>query len=472
MRKKVLILLIISVFLCGCNLLIKDEIKTGINYVPLAFNVQSISYTKTFDSDDVVTKLSHIEGSQYKLNIYAPLTDSKDVNVERIKISENVINVDVSASKEKQTAIRRPLISINVSGLNPYIEDKYSVKINPLYKAYNLNLKQDEAVKILKSNVGDNIKSPIFAKVLKSNKNINWNLGYYEIDNENENIYYKNISIDDYSNKIISKSKKSISSKLFNGQILGILNGDNIVYLNNNNVYSYYIPTKSVERLDINLTTFKIHKMDNKTNSIFIFSDSALYKLGGDFKFEKLFDLELNIKKIAVGNDEIFLLTNENEIFSYKNNEIKKIYTSNENVESMDYSDDLYIETDKKRIYKIKNHFNQIIDDGESIKCVGSYLYYLKKTDRDVNLVVYNTESGLKVNLYSSEKINIENESNNILIFYDTSNSVKKVYSIQNEMISYLINLPNGKFYATNNPSFGIAEINEKIYKLDIRESN
>lgn len=471
MRKKVIILFIISVFLCGCNLLIKDEKITGINYVPLAFNVQSITYTKTFDSDDVVTKLSHIEGSQYKLSIYAPLTDSKDVNVERIQISENVINVDVSASNEHQKAIRRPLISINVSGLNPYIEDKYSVKINPLYKSYNLSLKQDEAIKILKSSVKEKIKSPIFAKVFKANKNLNWNLGYYHVDN-NQSIYYKNMTIDDYSKKIIATSEKEVSNKLFDGKILGILNGDNIVYLNNSNVYNYYIPTKSVERLDINLTTFKVHKYDNKTNSIFIFSDNALYRLSSDFRFEKLFDSKLEVKNILSGEDEIYLLTEDNIIYTFKDGELTKAYTSKENIKSMDYSNGLYISTEKNVIYKIVNGAKQYIDNGEEIKSVGNYLYYIKRTDNAENLMVYNTNSGLKVNLYSLEKIELEEKSSNQLIFYEITSGVKKVYSIQNELISYFVNLPSGKFFSTSNSNFGIAEIDDKIFKLDINESN
>lgn len=472
MRKRFIIILL-TIFLCGCDLLIKDEKRTGINYIPLAFNVQSINYTKNYDSDDVVTNLSQIDGSQYKLNIYAPLTDSKDVNVKKIQISENIINVLVSASKEKVDTVRRPLISIIVSGLNPYIEDKYSVKINPLYPALNPSLEQDEAIKILKSNIDNNINSPIFSKIVYKNKKLTWNLGFYGIDNDNKNIFYKNISIDDTSKKIISNSKKIMSKKILNGKILGILNKTNIIYINDNFIYSYYIPTKSTKRLDINLTTFKFHKTDSKNNSIFIFANNTLYKLDKDFYLKKLFKTDLNVKDIAIGEKEIFLLTDENKIYSWKNEKIEKIFSSNDLITSIEYSDTLYISTQNaksKSISKI-NNIRQFIDSGESIKTLDGSLFYLKNRDNLNNLMLYDIESGLKINLYSAEKLEIEKECVDSFIFYEKTNNCKNVYNIKNESISFITTLPSGQLYKLSDQN-AIINIEGEIYKLDIKAQN
>ena len=48
-KLKYFLIYIIIIFLCGCKFLIKDEPKSGVNYVPLDYKVDSINYITNVD---------------------------------------------------------------------------------------------------------------------------------------------------------------------------------------------------------------------------------------------------------------------------------------------------------------------------------------------------------------------------------------------------------------------------------------
>lgn len=148
---KYFLIFITIIFLSGCKFLIKDEPKTGINYVPLDYKVDSINYLTNVDSNELTTKLNHIDDSNYKLSILAPLTNCDEIVVENVNVNNFEIDITIDAKKNTNNEVKKPLITLSLTGLNPYNNSEYKVHVNIKYDRINLWLTRDEAFKILKS---------------------------------------------------------------------------------------------------------------------------------------------------------------------------------------------------------------------------------------------------------------------------------------------------------------------------------
>lgn len=451
------LIIIIAFLLSGCNVLIKDEPKTGVNYIPIEYNVESIDYIKEYESNEMVWKMKPLRSADVNLEIICPLTDRSDIKVVDLKQNQNDIILQLESKYSKDYILRRPIIKINLKGINPYNSTEYNLKIKSNFDFSNTNLNTRTAKNIVLRNITNINFEPKDIFVTKFKDKINWTLEYPLVLTGNENPVSKmSFIIDDNTQDIVETIQNQNSVKIDKGIPL-ISFDDYFLYTNLKTLYAYSIPkNKSIKIFDIK-HKIDIAKKDIAKNKVYFLSHDnpdKIIVLNFDLTYNEIAFENLNILDFAIHDDKLFLVSKDSEaitIYKYTD-ELKEIKTTKEIVKNIETNgEDLVVELkaeENNSIYRIyKNGESVFIGNGTKPLIDKSSIYYISYKDNPLNsyFTTYTLNSGLSSSHLCNSITDIYNDGK--IIIKENVEGITKLSTFQNNIINEIIQFSRESIY-------------------------
>lgn len=464
--KRFLILIFISTSLLGLigctnadNISILSDYKIN-KKVKLKYEVEQMFFSKSFQSIDTAVEV--IENNEDKLKILAHLglADYSTVEINKIIMKKNIIDIHVSGDKENsETSLSVPQLIINLN--KNKLDNLEDIKFNIVYEDFSpikIKFKINDVLNKLESHFKISSKSSPRFDLINLNDNIVWEITY-------NNIFYKNMDdtplinlhalVDANSGEIIESEKNIISTILDTGHVLNYLQNESLLYKQiyddkkNNNLkeelYSYNIADK--EKTLLYSSNYKISSGE----------------ISPSLEYVSFIETNTNI--------------NEVYIMSYNKPKLLKIIFENSfNPHSIKWKDNniLYVlgkENNNSTIYTYNLDTNELTlinrlkEEIESFNIFNDYFLLIEKSDNEYNRRIFLTEDwkNLKpLNIgFDPKFINNENmayikkdDSLNIdyLSVYNFEEN-QVVRRIDGNVLSYSI-FGDNIVYIKNNPSY------------------
>ncbi len=474
---KYFLIFITIIFLSGCKFLVKDEPKTGINYVPLDYKVDSINYLTNVDSNELTTKLNHIDDSNYKLSILAPLTNCDEIVVENVNVNNFEIDVILDAKKNRTTEVRKPLIILTLTGLNPYNNSEYKVHVDIKYDRINLWLTRDEAFKILKSENFIEPCSPIYTDILKNGSSILWKLGFYETNSESKSpIRYTEAVINDKTKELLTVNSLDVSQPILDGSLISSLDNKNFLYESNNKLYIYNIPHKTSKTLDISITDNCVFSMDFSSGKIAIlYPENKITIIDRFQKIRNLnLDLDAKVKLFEIYDSKCYIVSADNSIYKLEGDTLNKIYSSDEEVTSFSVGREIAFSSINKfgeeNIFLLDKDGKRFISKGRLPK-VGNdkILFEIPRSGKNVDIYSYNLSTGLLLKIYSGTEISYNRSGTDDFKIFDKINSYYSAYKLSSDNLTYICPLEEANIWDFENKNIYFTNADSKIYILNLK---
>lgn len=474
---KYFLIFITIIFLSGCKFLVKDEPKTGINYVPLDYKVDSINYLTNVDSNELTTKLNHIDDSNYKLSILAPLTNCDEIVVENVNVNNFEIDVILDAKKNRTTEVRKPLITLTLTGLNPYNNSEYKVHVDIKYDRINLWLTRDEAFKILKSENFIEPCSPIYTDILKNGSSILWKLGFYETNSESKSpIRYTEAVINDKTRELLTVNSFDVARPILDGSLISNLDYNNFLYEVNNKLLIYNIPHKTSKTLDISITDNCVFSRDFSSGKIAILYPENKITIIDRFQNTRnlTFDLNTKVKLFEIYDSKCYIVSADNNIYELKGDTLNKIYSSGEEVTSFSVGSEIAFSSINKfgeeNIFLLDKDGKRFISKGRLPK-VGNdkILFEIPRSGKKVDLYSYNLSTGLLLKIYSGTEISYNRSGTGDFKIFDKINSYYSAYKLSTDNLTYICPLEEANIWDFENKNIYFTNADSKIYILNLK---
>ena len=474
---KYFLIFITIIFLSGCKFLVKDETKTGINYVPLDYKVDSINYLTNVDSNELTTKLNHIDDTNSKLSILAPLTNCDEIVVENVNVNNFEIDITIDAKKNTNNEVKKPLITLSLTGLNPYNNSEYKVHVDIKYDRINLWLTRDEAFKILKSENFIEPCSPIYTDILKNVSSILWKLGFYETNSESKSpIRYTEAVINDKTRELLTVNSIDVSQPILDGSLISNLDNKNFLYESNNKLYIYNIPHKTSKTLDISITDNCVFSKDILNGGIAILYPEN--KITIIDRFQKIrylnLDLDAKVKLFEIYEGKCYIVSADNNIYELKGDTLNKIYSSGEEVTSFSVGSEIAFSSINKfgeeNIFLLEKDGKRFISKGRLPK-VGNdkILFEIPRSGKNVDLYSYNLSTGLLLKIYSGTEISYNRSGTGDFKIFDKINSYYSAYKLSTDNLTYICPLEEANIWDFENKNIYFTNADSKIYILNLK---
>lgn len=451
-----ILIFVIAFLLSGCNVLIKDEPKTGVNYIPIEFNVESIDYIKDYQSNETTWKMKPSGDIDVSLEIICPLTDRSDIKVIDLKKNKSEILVSLESKSIRGNILKRPIIKINLKGINPYKKLEYNLKINSNFDFIKTNLNSNIAKYIVMKDKTNINFDPNNIYVSKIGNKKQWTLEYPIVLTGNENPISKmSFIIDDATKNIVDEIKTQNSTIIGQGVPL-IYFDDFFLYENSNSLYAYSIPkNKSIKILNYN-NSIDIIKRDEFNNKIYILSKddpSNILIINPDLSFETKNFNDYIITDFAIYNDILFFINKEKNLFSiYKyDTKISRIRSYQNEIKSIDSNgNDVAIELaqrNKNSIYRIyKDGKDAFIGNGSNPIIDNNSIYFINSNSSNSYIMNYNLNSGLSKSHISNKIIDLEFNNKDIII-KENVEGITKLSTFKNNILNEIISFPRENIY-------------------------
>lgn len=477
---KYFLIFITIIFLSGCKFLIKDEPKTGINYVPLDYKVDSINYLTNVDSNELTTKLNHIDDSNYKLSILAPLTNCDEIVVENVNVNNFEIDITIDAKKNTNNEVKKPLITLSLTGLNPYNNSEYKVHVNIKYDRINLWLTRDEAFKILKSEKFVVPCSPIYTDILKNGSSILWKLGFYEINSESKNpIRYTEAVINDKTRELLNVNSFDVARPILDGSLISNLDYNNFLYEVNNKLLIYNIPHKTSKTLDISITDNCVFSRDFSSGKIAILYPENKITLIDRFQNTRnlTFDLNIKVKLFEIYDGKCYIVSTDNEIYKLEGDTLEKIYSFKEEITAFSVGSEIALSSIDKfgeeNIFLLDKSGKRFISKGRSPKvCGDKILFEIPRGGKNIDLYSYNLSTGLLLKIYSGTEISYNRSGTGEFKIFDKINSYYSAYKLSGDNLTYICPIEEANIWNLGNKNYYFTNAKNKIYMFNLKNQS
>lgn len=477
MKKLKYFLIYISIiFLSGCKFLIKDEPKSGVNYVPLDYKVDSINYLTNVDSNELTTKLNHIDDSNYKLSIFAPLTNCDEIVVENVKVNNYEIYVTLDSEKNTKSNVKKPIITLSLTGLNPYENSEYKVHVDTKYDRINLWLTRDEAFKILKSEEFVAPCSPIYTDILKNGNSIFWKLGFYEINSESKSpIRYTEAIINDRTRELLNVNSIDVSKPILNGTLISNLDKNNFLYEEENKLHIYNIPHNIGKTLDISITdncTFSTDFINNEIAISFTENNFAIVDKFQNIRNLKA-DLSTDVKFFGLYGGNLYIVGSDNCIYKFDGKNTEKIYISDEEITGLSVGKEIVFSTINKfgeeNIFILNKNEKKFISKGSSPKINDDrILFKMPKSGKSVDLFSYNLSTGLLLKVYTGTGVTYNRSGTGEFKIFDNEETYFNAYKLSGDSLTYICPLKESNISDSDKNTF-FTNYEGKIYILNLK---
>lgn len=476
MSKLKYLLIVISFCLAGCNLLINDEPQTSIDYVPLEYTVLSTKYIKNIESTNTVTHLTHVDNSNYKLSIYAPVTNASKVSVKNIKINDNEIYIELNGSSNRSRTLSRPYIEIMITGINPYNEQNYTTKVISNYNIVKNNLSESDVLKIITPLKTDPDEQILLSNLIKNYNGLYWNINLLMLDSNNTILLHK-IVINDKTKKIEQNTKINISQKIAYGNVLCNAENNSFYFINGENLFLYDLEQNYPKDLNLKVKNMISFAFDETQNKLYILNKSGGIEVIKKDEIIKQIHPNTNEKIIDLkaSDNKLVLLTENSNLYLYENDSLKKILQINKDIFSFDFNNEIvyWVGSDlfNSKIFKLSKSKNPVfIDKGTNPIILNDKIYYIKNSEGTSTIVSYNLKTGLSLEVCSSEKLEFVSKNKNSILFMETKNSKSKIYELKNDIYKYVIPIQDGVVYSNFEDNIYILNQNDTIFKLDLNK--
>ncbi|MCI6609540.1 MAG: hypothetical protein MSH08_02025 [Ezakiella sp.] len=476
MSKLKYLLIVISFCLTGCNLLIKDEPQTGIDYVPLEYTVLSIKYIKNIESTKTVTHLTHVDNSNYKLSIYAPVTNASKVSVKNIKINDNEIYIELNGSSNRSRTLSRPYIEVMITGINPYNEQNYTAKVISNYNIIKNNLSESDVLKIITPLKSDPDEPILLSNLIKNYNGLYWNINLLMLDSDNTILLHK-IVINDKTKKIEQNTKINISQKIAYGKVLCDAENNSFYFVNGENLFLYDLTQNYPKDLNLKVKNMISFAFDETQNKLYILNESGGIEVIKKDEIIKQIHPETDEKilDLKAFNNKLVLLTENSNLYLYENEKSEKILQINKDIFNFDFNSEIVYwsgsDLFNSKIFKLSKSQNPVfIDKGASPIILNDKIYYIKNSESTSTIVSYNLKTGLSLDVCSSEKLKFVSKNKNSILFMETKNSKSKIYELKDDIYKYVIPIQDGVVYSNFGDGIYILNQNDTIFKLDLNK--
>lgn len=475
-KLKYFLIYIIIIFLCGCKFLIKDEPKSGVNYVPLDYKVDSINYITNVDSNELTTRLNHIDDSNYKLSIFAPLTNCDEIVVENVKVNNYEINVTLDSAKITKSNVKKPIVTLSLTGLNPYKNSEYKVHVDTKYDRINLWLTRDEAFKILKAEEFVTPCSPIYTDILKNGNSIFWKLGFYEINSESKSpIRYTEAIINDRTRELLNVNSIDMSKPILNGTLISSLDKNNFLYEEENKLHIYNIPHNTSKTLDISITDNCAFSTDFINNDIAInFADNNFAIVDKFHNIRNLkADLNPDVKFFGLYGGNLYIAGADNVIYKFDGKNTQEIYTSDEEITGLSVGKEItFSAIDKfgeENIFILNQNGKKFISKGSAPKINDDrILFKMPKSGKSVDLFSYNLSTGLLLKVYTGTSVTYNRSGTDEFKIFDNEEAYFNAYKLSDDNLTYICPLKESNISDSAGSTF-FTNYDGKIYILNLK---
>ena len=479
--KRKLILLICIIFLSGCDVLIKDDPKTGINYIPIEYDLKSIDYISDYNNNEISWEMKPVGSIDVELTIVCPLTDRTNIKVLDLKQSEDEIIVKLKGPVVRNDSLQKPVIKIVLRGINPYNKQNYKLRLDSDFDFLRPNMDTDTAKAIIKETYPSIIYDPLDIKLMRTTKGLMWTLYYPLVDQDKENVSIR-FAISDSSKEIVNENKFEISKKIPFDKSIGFASGDFFLYKQSDDIYFYNIPKNESLKINKLKEEFTNIKRDPKTSKIYFQScepTSKFYIFNPETDDIKTFDLrDLYPDDFAVYDDKFFFITNNStssKLFKSQDSELEEIKQMSFLIKSIATNGkDLVIETlgkDGNLVYRIDSNYSlAFLGKGTKPVINSEFISYLSQSPGSNNpeLIVYSLKSGLNKEIMHGNIKGISYDQNDNLIIKEKIESTIKLSIYKNQSIKTIVQLPcKNIFYSAKTNSL-MVESHNNLLNIDL----
>lgn len=480
--KRKLILLICIIFLSGCDVLIKDDPKTGINYIPIEYDLKSIDYISDYKNNQLSWEMKPIGSIDVELTIICPLTDRTNIRITDLKQSEDEIIVKLKAPVTGNDSLKKPVIKINLRGINPYNKQSYKLNLDADFDFARPNLDTDSAKAIIKETYPGIIYDPLDVRLLRTSRGLMWTLYYPLVYKDHEADPAIRFSIDDASKAIVNEREFENSKKIPFDKSIGFASDEIFLYKESNDIYSYNIPKNESLKINKLKEEFTNIKRDSKTSQIYFQSKKSpslfyIYNpINNDVTNFYLEDLYPD--DFAVYDGNIFFIVNigsSSKLFQYKNSELNEIKQFKFLIKSIATNGkDIVIETINKvgnRIYRIDSNFSlAFLGNGINPIINSDSISYLKKINvsNSSELIIYSLKSGLNKTIMHGNIKEISYDLNNNLIIKEKIESTLRLSIYNGQSFKTIIQLPCKNLFYSAKANSLLVETVDNLLNIDL----
>lgn len=492
MYKKIYLLIIISLFLFILTACSKNENGEQVAYETkevleeetITFKIDQIALSKAFQLLDA--KVDIIEkGANLKLLVTAGLVESSGIDVDRITMTGNTLNLYLTRKMEEdKIQLAVPQITLELTTDIKNI-DKLKFNIVPLnYEPIPLKFNKNQILEKVCTELKIEPITLPEVELYKANEKILWNIYFpYLLNRENSKspLFNLQVKADAKTGKILEAEKHDISTYLDHGHLLDYRPNELLIYkqeheeegiryeslwsynLNNGNKKKLYTTKLTINSALISPDGKHIALIegDGTKSDIFLINrvDNIAYKITPiNHLHPKLMKWKdkANLYFIDMDNNSTTLF-----LYNIGENTSNKVLNLDKTIESFDILDNklIFAEYDEHSINK--NLY--LIEDKEKLTLIGS---------------------GFKPMLFNNEYIvyleNIEEKNKNILKVYSTGDknitdtldyNILNYYKLDDSNILFIenLNLNNqfnfGKYNVRDGTSSIISQINsDKLF--------
>lgn len=518
MYKKTTLLIIISLILLvltACT-----ENKNNIKYElaeaeekPVDYKINKIVLSKAFQITDENVNIIE-KGENLKLLVNAGLVESSGINIDRITMSGNALNIYVARKmEENKVQLAVPQITLEID--KEIKSDPKNIKFNIIPLNY-----EPISIKFNKNQILDKICTELkiepttlpVVELSKEDDNILWNIHFpFMLDKENSksslfNLYVK---ADATTGKILESEKHNVSTYLDHGHILDYMPNELLVYkqehtengITYESLWSYDINSGNKKKLYT--TTSKISNAHISPNGRYISLIEKNESKSDIFLIDKVKNIAFKITPINYlhpasmkwkDKDNLYFIdiNNNTTLFHYNvaENSSSKVLNLDMVMESFDIYGDriIFAQHDEysinKNLYLLENKYKlKLIGKGfKPMLFNDKYIIYLENIeDKNKNtLKVYSIEDKRVTDVLDYNILNYYKLDDNNLLFIENLNLNNQFnfgkYNVKDNISSIISQINSDKLFY--NPEQKIAYISltiptkEKsiynIYRIDL----
>jgi DNA-binding Xre family transcriptional regulator len=524
MYKKIFTIIIISLFLLVLTACAEKEDNTIYESAEVAeeklvdYKISKIVLSRAFQITDANVNIIE-KGANLKLLVNAGLVESSGINIDRITMTGNALNIYLARKiEENKIQLAVPQITLEIDE---------EIKVDPNNTKFNIIPLNYEpiSIKFNKNQILDKICNELKiepttlpeVELCKEDDNILWNVHFpFMLDKENSKSSLFNLFVkaDATTGKILETEKQNVSTYLDHGHLLDYKPNELLLYKQEHtekgttyeSLWSYDINSGSKKKLYT--TTSKINTALISPNGRYISLIEKGKSKNDIFLIDRIKNIAFKITPINYlhptlmkwkdkdnlyftnidGNNTTLLLYNINKNSSSKVLNLDKI------IESFDVYDDKIIFAEYDQYSINKNLY--LIENKDEMKLIGTgfkpmlfnnkYIIYLENIENKNknNLKIYSTEEKSVVDTLDYNILNYYKLDNNNLLFVENLNLNNQFnfgkYNVNDNISNIISQINSDKLFY--NPEKKIAYISltiptkEKnvynIYSIDLTKMN
>ncbi len=400
MYKKIFLVIIISIFtmvLTSCSQEEKNSVQElsekseSIEEKPIDYKIDQIVLSKGFQITD--TNVDIIEkGTNLKLLVTAGVVESSGVDVDRITMTGNTLNIYLTRKMEEdkvQLAVPQITLEINTD-LNSHPEDINFNIIANNYEPISLKFNKNQIIDRICTELKIEPTTVPKATLYKADNNILWNVYFpYQLDKENiqSPLFNLNVEANAATGEILDKEKVNVSTYLDHGHILDYMPNELLVYKQENiengipheSLWTYSLKNDTKKKLYTTKHTIKssLISPDGKYISL-IESDESKSDV---FLIDRAENLTIKITPTNNLHGKLMKWKDKNSLYLVDVNNDKST---------------LYLYNVSKKAFNIVMHLDKIV---ESFDVLGDKIIFTEHDEYLINKNIYLVEKDDKLNL-------------------------------------------------------------------------